>query len=161
MADFPTVADIQAEAERFLRAVLDRYHQAHPQRVFSGLACECDPGAGSCYVYLRDQDETTEESQMWKHNYIEQEVGAVDPPTWFAPYDELQTAYFQEERIEYAEIAAALERILAGVSKAISQLQATGFLAEHGFREPLCLSVFTEDDEDLQQGQSRVRQEEP
>jgi hypothetical protein len=156
----PTLADpqaIQQSAANFLRAVLTRYCAQPADRQFTGLACECDPGAASLYVHLSDRsDAATVAVEDWPYTYVEQDVSDVTPPAWFAEYDDLQCAYYQTETVPYAEIEQALAAVLAGVAAALTELARDGTLQRCGFVTSPCLSVVTEDDDSPAVGLARV-----
>lgn len=153
------VGDVEKSASAFLAGVLASYHKRNPKKLLVGLACECDPGAASLYVFVCESGHDVHGFPCdWAHQFIEQGAG-VKPPKWFDEYDDLQTKYFQDGSIEYAEIERALAIILAGIAKALVDLERNGTLSECGFLDSPRLCVFTEDDADQEVGDHRVDHE--
>lgn len=154
-ADTIRADTVRADTARYLEALLaSDFVRGLPQPLL-GLACECDPGIGSLYVYLSvDADDVAKAPDFWRYTYVEQDVAGLTEPPWIAEYTKLNeaTEHFDGERV-----ASAFAQILRGVSAAIAELKRSGKLAELGFADHPRLGVWCEDDDDEHQGFERVR----
>ena len=112
---FPSSKSIQREALRFIRQVVQDLHEQHPDLAFDGLVCEVESEGVGLYVHLHETAGGT-------HQNAEQH-SQQDDPAWFSYLLELE---------DKRAIAAALIRVLEGISEGLTKFGASGVLRQYG-----------------------------
>ena len=152
-----TEEQVREETHDYLAQILGAFRRHFPELPLNGLACECDPGAGAMYVYLCDtRGDAQAPAATWPHSYVEQDIVGTSRPEWLDAYERLVAAYYSGAIDDYQTVADAFATVLAGVSRALADLEASGQLQVRGFVEQPVLDVWTEDDERVQTGRERV-----
>ena len=159
--------EVHKQAKAWLETVLTRFHQQHPDRILTGIACEVDPGNPSLYVHLccrrQPQDlsiyayDPEAHPQDWPHTFAEQSVGEIPDPAFLAWHGQLLHRDVLEGT-PWPETEALLEAVLyTGIGRALAELEQTGLLQRCGFAADASLSMISEDDPSLETGRERVR----